>query len=872
MKKNFLKKLAFTMAFATVFTSLAPAAGVFAASKPSLNVGKKLTLLLGTEREEFDINVKNKVSGSKYEWTTSNKKVATVDKAGVVEGQAVGSAKVTLKITLPTKKTATLSTTVDVKDNIKEVAINNAPEKALKVNEEYDFNRTIVETFGGNTKAHKGAVTRWFLNDTKTATISDSGVFKATEAGEYEVTAKSFQSEAKYKEFLADATKTDLVTATSETVKVKVVPSIVDVKQVNATKVNVTFDADMSKVVTKDNLKVYSIVSGTKVTSLVKEVKFDEAGKVATVEMYVAFNGGTDYAVVYEAMEGTFTAAKAEVSAVAKIEFTFNEIVYTEGAKALEVKLLNADGVDITTPALKDRVTYALENNVGYLSPSPDNKLTLFAKGDVAVVKATFHTYEYDKVTYEEKVVTASGTFTAVDATTHTIGSTSEWTLSTAAPDWSKALVKKIAAGDTGYTVYARFLKTDNKTYSYSYAGTFTNGTYDNKITFGSSNNDVLIVDSLGTVYPVKAGSAVIICYYDGKAVATFPVVVEASRTVAEFSIDKPVVTLTNSASVNATETVKLTVKDQLGEDFIGKADLSKLTITALKSNPDQGAGFGPVAFSADKKQINVTANGVTKGTWTFLVKAYDKTTVLTVNIQEPTDATVVYYKLVLDNTAVDTAVANDKVLKTVTPTLLGYASNGVANFKSTWADGFSYTIAKDGNAITTSSLLDGTIEVATGGAIVSSPVQTAVSGGAITVVSGTSVTKLEKGMYVVTAKNSAGDVKGTATFTVNDSTVAATYALEKAEVTKTATLDTVLEAVRDAIKVSLDGTEIADAKLYGVKYIVNGVESTDSNADVLTTGNLFIKEVKFLQTFTQGGTTYAVEYTVNVGRTIVIK
>lgn len=104
MKKNFLKKLAFTMAFATAFTALSPAAGVFAAAKPSLTVGKTLTLLLGTEREEHDINVKNKVAGSKYAWSTSNKAIATVDSKGVVEGQKVGSAKVTLKITLPTKK------------------------------------------------------------------------------------------------------------------------------------------------------------------------------------------------------------------------------------------------------------------------------------------------------------------------------------------------------------------------------------------------------------------------------------------------------------------------------------------------------------------------------------------------------------------------------------------------------------------------------------------------------------------------------------------------------------------------------------------------------------------------------------------------
>ena len=282
MKKNFLKKLAFTMAFATAFTALSPAAGVFAAAKPSLTVGKTLTLLLGTDRAENDINVKNKVKGSKYAWSTSNKAVATVDKNGVVVAKKTGTAKVTLKITLPTKKTQTLTTTVNVKDNIKEVAINNAPEKAIKVGEEYDFNRTIVSTFGGNKKAHKGAITRWEIvsENKEKATINDAGVFVAEEAGEYEIVAISFQSKAKYADYLKGK---DTVTAKSESVKVKVENTITSFKAVKSNTLEVTFasaieKADLANYVlvdTKTSQKVYA-----------KNATLSADKKVVTLELY----------------------------------------------------------------------------------------------------------------------------------------------------------------------------------------------------------------------------------------------------------------------------------------------------------------------------------------------------------------------------------------------------------------------------------------------------------------------------------------------------------------------------------------------------------------------------------------------------------
>lgn len=836
MKKNFLKKLAFTMAFATVFTTLAPAAGVFAAKAPSLTVGKKLTLLLGTERESHDINVNNKVSGSKYAWSTSNKAVATVNSKGIVEGQKVGSAKVTLKITLPTKKTATLTTTVDVKDNIKEVAINNAPKEALTVGQEYDFNRTIVETFGGNTKAHKGAVTRWFLNETETATINDSGVFKATAAGEYEVTAKSFQSKAKYNEYLKSG-DVKLVTATSETVKVKVVPSITEVKQVNSTKINVSFDTDMSKVVTKDNLKVASLIGDTKVNQLVKEVKFDTTGKVATVELYLPFSGGTKYVVNYTDLEAMFVAAKAEVAEVAQVRINTTSVDYTKGLQPIEFSLLNKDGVDITTPELSQRVSFTIDNNVGYLANI--NEIALFAKGDVATVTATFHTYNYDPTTYQEIVVKTTASIVAVDGPTVGVGSEVQATIikSDATLDWNKAANTVLATGDQNFKIFARIKKSDNKTYVNSTdAGS--------NITFKSSNTEIISVDpTSGMIYPIKEGSAVVIILYDNTPMSTLTVTVRGKRELAQVSLDKTTLVVTNAIEENAK--VKVTMKDQLGDDFA-----AAINIVDVDSNAVKG-----LLTLTGAKELTFKSLGATKGNYQYLIKVGNRTVALYVTVQEPVNTDVSYRRLELNTQKVDLKTAKDDVLKTVKVTLKEYAKNNVVLNNLEFPTQASYTLKFNGvelndgddalNGIALSSLLDGTIEVVSG-----------VNG---------SLVKLAKGTYTVTA-SVGGTVVGTQSFLVEDTTPAVTNTLTSATTTKTS----VFAIAKENFKYFLNSDEVEDYTVSQVKYAKAGVVGTATSAtDVVTLGDVTIISVTF--TKDAAGTTLAETFTANVGKTVTV-
>lgn len=837
--KNFFKKLAFVMALAMVITSLAPAAGVFAASAPKLNA-KSATLLLGNKkRNNFDFNLNNKVKGSTYKWTTSNKKVATVAQNGLVKAVSNGTATIKLAIKLPTGKTTTLSATVTVKTNATSVEITNLPEGAIKVGVKHNFNRSYTMLAGGKKTTD---VTKFVITSENAAkaTINANGFFAATEPGEYTIKAIMAQSKTKM--------AAGVYTAESKEVKVVVEPSITGVKQANMSKFNVTFDTDMSKVVTKDNLKVYSVIGDTKVNQLVKEVKFDATGKVATVEMFVTLVGGTQYVVNYTELEGNFVAAKSEVSEVAEIKILTNQVVYSAGPQTVEYALLNKDGVDIKTSDLENRVTMSIDNNVGYMD-TVNHKISLFAKGDVATVTAVFHTYTYNPTTYEEIVVKSTSTIVAVDAAA--VGSEVQATViktdgnPATRPNWDKASNTVLATGDQGYQVFARIKKTDNKTYVNSYD-------VDSKITFESSNKEVLVVDG-NMVFPLKEGTAVVVVLYDGVAKGTLAVTVRGEREVVQLSLDKYSLATTNAYDENPE--VKVTIKDQLG-DKINAA----INIEPVKTNPEAGR---LLAKPGVENVFYFDSFKATSGTYRYLIKAGNRTVSLDVTVQEP-DGLTTHHRLTADATKVDLKTATDDVIKTVNVAVKGYAKNNVSTKVvpfGTGTDKASYTLSFNGtelkandkalNGIALDTLLDGTIEV----------VQS-VSG-----VSGNELVKLAKGNYTVTAKVGS-DVVGTVTFQVEDNTPAVTTV----QSSLTTTNKNVLEIAKDNFKYYMDGKEVESFNITKVKYAKSGVV-TDTDKELTTaTGNVSILSVEFTKTVKDAKGTYTETFVANLGKYVTVK
>ncbi|NLL00738.1 MAG: hypothetical protein GX271_08780, partial [Clostridiales bacterium] len=182
-----------------VLSLFVPAAGAFAAAKPKLNSTNKYLHLSGKPGpNEYNFNIRNKQKGWKYYWESDDEAIVEVnEKNGVATAVAVGKTKISVVITdKDGKEVETLTAKVTVRDNIKEVTISNPVEK-LAVGAEHDYNRSFVTESGSTKKTD--SITRWTVEPADKATINDKGVFVATEAGEFTVTARSFQSKAKHK-------------------------------------------------------------------------------------------------------------------------------------------------------------------------------------------------------------------------------------------------------------------------------------------------------------------------------------------------------------------------------------------------------------------------------------------------------------------------------------------------------------------------------------------------------------------------------------------------------------------------------------------------------------------------------------------------
>lgn len=115
-----------------------------AAATPSFTKSK--VTIVG-EDETYQLVIDNKVSGSKYKWSTSDKNIAKVSSSGMVTAVGKGTATIKCKITYPSKKTKTLSAKVTVKIPATGIRINNANKvngsHIIGIGEEYNFNRDI---------------------------------------------------------------------------------------------------------------------------------------------------------------------------------------------------------------------------------------------------------------------------------------------------------------------------------------------------------------------------------------------------------------------------------------------------------------------------------------------------------------------------------------------------------------------------------------------------------------------------------------------------------------------------------------------------------------------------------------------------------
>lgn len=158
MRKNGRTFIALGLALAMMISTTP----VSASNNPELSV-KKETIAVG---DKTTITVKNQPIKANYAWSSSNKKVATVTKSGVVKGKKSGTTTITCKVKKG-KKTTTLTAKITV------LQLKNAGTKTITAGE--------TKTLKVNT--YKDATYTWTTSNKKIASVNSQGVVTANTEG-----------------------------------------------------------------------------------------------------------------------------------------------------------------------------------------------------------------------------------------------------------------------------------------------------------------------------------------------------------------------------------------------------------------------------------------------------------------------------------------------------------------------------------------------------------------------------------------------------------------------------------------------------------------------------------------------------------------
>lgn len=853
MKTKSFRKLSFVLAVAMILSVFYPAAGVFAASKPKLNATSKTLLLAVDGRDEFDFNIKNKKSGWAYEWESSDTDVAEVDDKGLVTAVGVGSATITVYIT--DKKTGEevkeLSAKVTVKDNIKTVKISNAPEgNKLAVGQEYDFNRSYVTNSGSTKKTT--SITRWEVTPAENAKIDDSGLFVANAAGEYTITARSFQSKAKYEAWLADKEANAAYVLAEDSIKITVAPSMVEVKQKDLDTITVTFDSAMKQEDLAKNLKVYYLAGTTKVLHQISAITLDSTNKVATVDFYGKLVKDTTYVVEYPDMESKeFKSAAAKYTDVVSGEI-LTKTAQIATPEKLEIALYDKNGVNIAdnnndNDALLNRVELKSSNNATTLV---GRNLSMYKVGDTTTISVTYHTYDYDLTTGQEiGVVTFEGVVTCVEKKTDNVGVLNAYTVvtknesgTTKQADFSN-VKHSIAAGDSGYylAVQLKGKKADG-TDLYT-----TNVDSDDGFKYVTSNKDILIVDErFGLVYPVREGTASVVVSYNDVVVGTAVITVVGARKVANVTLDATSFKLSNDDDVQDTKSVTVTVKDQLGDDYTYYG-----IETTINGNIDD---HGLLYSGANANTIVFNAANVPQGTYTYTVKVTDYSTwttttrFISVTVLAPSsDDNVYYYAVEPDKTEYDMNLTSWDTEENVTLSLFGYASNGVRNVRvNLTQDDYKVTVKTPYGNKYGNYTADGVtkLDTVTGQSVaVLKLVNTKPDDKDPRTPKKTIFTKLETGTYIIEAVDASGKAINATYFTVKDTQAAPSLKVNKLYTDKTNLVD----AVNDCFDFVVNGQYL------DVEYLIDGENYAGDVENADGSKSAFIKNVYVYEQITTG-------------------
>ena len=677
-----------------------------------------------------------------------------------------------VKVTGKNKKGKKLSKTLKCAVTVKtpSIAMNQA-ESTIAVGE------TVALKATAKPASAQGSVT-YTTSDEKVATVATDGTVTAVAAGEATITASA-----------KCGTKTMTATA-------KVSVKKYAFKSVKQTKIDeLTAEiAGATKDLKTSDVKITN--TETKTVVPVKSVSVDanDATKV-TIGLPVSVSDGKDYTVVIDETEQHFTATDGTVNDVAVTPLT---IPYGE-AKDINLVATDKNGIELYKKAYGQVDTAKYDFTITTTNGTTnESKLTLNKVGDTATAKVTYKSGKYTadgkpdgNIGPKEFTITAVEQL-AVSKCDVRIGTAKDGSYDKAKDN------KTVAIGDTDKNIaYFQIKDSSGEEVDYS------------KYKVESTDPTVLMVQGNGnlkdkkvTLVPsAKAGSAYLMIKKDDKLVDSIMINVVEKRAVSRMLLEKNSIRV--SSAQTAAEKVKITFKDQYGEDIQVVKSSGKLQITS-EGRPDGETKTAAEGYLTEDGTTNVeklafAGNGKTKGTYTYKI-AYvnDGKEVcaqsLTAVVDTPEDTGTATLDLNFDSgMQKDVVVDKDNTVNDSFQINVEQNVNGILKDETvvadttTIADGATANDVKTVKQIDYKITLDGKTKIDTAaGTTTCAGIQ--VSAGVINVdvrkANGDVIERLPAGNYEVTATvktsnvTNAGDstkwtsVVITKTFTVTDKTV----------------------------------------------------------------------------------------------------
>lgn len=665
--------------------SIAPISSVVteaATATPKITVSKKYVLVGKTKQ----LYIKNKVKGATYSFTSSNKKIATVNqKTGLVKGVSIGNCQV--KLTAKVGKTTYTST---VKIIVKEHATSirfSTDEDELIIN---DIGENVYTVSTLMTTASGGRCTDYSFylipEDTNTAgaTVDTLGQISIKNPGSFEITAVACDT--------AKAFNNGVYLATSEPLKVTV-PATLSSSMASVNQIKVTTNTSLSSYQKSD----FVVTDGqTGQTLKVSDVSISDDGKSATITMTNTFNKNSKYNVALS--DGSLTSSfVADYGSIAKIVANDAQTIAPGVATPLDYHLYDENGIDITKLYAPSAAGFEFNFTPNSVALDDYGRITLNSKNDYA-----FYTISYTYLDSYNKTQTITSNTGRVTANASNLKSIKSYSISSNSnPDYNDP-VHSLAVGETGQKLYCLFETSVDGTID-------TAKTSISNLTYQSSNTSICGIDrSTGLLYPYKEGN-VTITVSDGTFSETITLNIGAARAINSLVASKTSIVVSNSSALSNQATVSFELHDQYGSLFQLPSSSSSVypSIRLLSGSENIVTVNGSyvtqtsrtIYTSATDGSFNLTFVGKATGSCSIEVSYGGKTCVINLSVKEP--GVVTTYQPELSLTTLDPNVQGKN-----SATLKVYAvdANGIKLSQVT--TGYYTISSSDGTIVVPSQLI----------------------------------------------------------------------------------------------------------------------------------------------------------------------